>query len=91
MTTIFDSAQRYEGWLKAQLHGDLVADDLAKKHEKMRKSAFVFLRATYWRWAETVFDVCPDLADAASVLAVGDARDVARCRWAAGLGRQRFR
>ena len=38
----------------------------------MRESAFVFLRATYWRWAETIVQVCPELADATSVLAVGD-------------------
>ena len=38
----------------------------------MRESAFVFLRTTYWRWAETIFDVCPDLAGGSQVLAVGD-------------------
>jgi Uncharacterized protein conserved in bacteria (DUF2252) len=38
----------------------------------MRESAFVFLRATYWRWTETIFDVCPDLAGGTQVLAVGD-------------------
>jgi hypothetical protein len=32
----------------------------------------VFLRGTYWRWAETILEVCPDLAGAADVLAVGD-------------------
>ena len=38
----------------------------------MAKGAFPFLRATYWRWAETILDVCPELADAPPVLAVGD-------------------
>ena len=38
----------------------------------MAKGAFQFLRATYWRWAETIHDVCPELADAPQVLAVGD-------------------
>ena len=38
----------------------------------MRESAFAFLRGNYWRWAETILDVCPDLADAPAVLAVGD-------------------
>ena len=64
--------REYERWLKAQLHGGLVEADLKKKHKKMRASAFAFLRATYWRWAETILDVCPDLADAPAVLAVGD-------------------
>ena len=39
----------------------------------MRKDGpFAFLRATYWRWAETVLEICPQLASAPSVLAVGD-------------------
>ena len=67
------SARCYENWLQGQLgEGDVVKRDLAKKHEKMRKDPFVFLRATYWRWAETILDVCPDLASGPPVLAVGD-------------------
>jgi hypothetical protein len=72
MSTIRESARQYENWLREQLHGDVYEQDLADKHDKMRESAFVFLRATYWRWAETIFDVCPDLAGGAQVLAVGD-------------------
>ena len=72
MSTIHESARQYENWLREQLHGDVHEQDLAEKHDKMRESAFVFLRATYWRWAETIFDVCPDLAGGAQVLAVGD-------------------
>lgn len=72
MTTIRESARAYERWLKDQLGGDLVAADLARKHDKMRESAFVFFRATYWRWAETILEICPELAGAPSVLAVGD-------------------
>jgi len=72
MATIRESARGYEHWLREQLHGDVLEPDLAKKHDKMREGAFVFLRATYWRWAETIFDVCPDLARATQVLAVGD-------------------
>lgn len=66
------SVEAYEGWMRAQLGERLVASDLDRKHEKMRESAFVFLRATYWRWAEAIPRVCPDLADGPSVLAVGD-------------------
>lgn len=72
MATIQESASAYEDWLRKQLDGDLVAADLDRKHEKMAKSPFVFLRATYWRWAETIFELCPELADGPSVLAVGD-------------------
>ena len=64
--------REFERWLKGQLHGELVEADLDEKHKKMRESAFAFLRATYWRWAETILDICPDLADAPPVLAVGD-------------------
>ena len=69
---IVQSTRRYERWLKAQLAGDFVAKDIKKKHKKMRKGAFEFLRATYWRWAETIVDICPELKDAPKVLAVGD-------------------
>jgi hypothetical protein len=71
MTTIHQSARQYEDWLREQLHGDVLEQDLAKKHDKMREGAFVFLRATYWRWAETILDVCPDLAGGTQVFAVG--------------------
>src|SRR5262245_11872804 len=72
MTKFLKSARAYEAWMAKQLGRELVAKDIALKHEKMRESPFVFLRATYWRWAETILEVCPDLADAAPVLAVGD-------------------
>lgn len=71
MTSIQQSTRRYETRLREQLKGDLVMRDLARKHD-MKERAFSFLRATYWRWAETILDVCPDLADAKTVLAVGD-------------------
>lgn len=66
------STDRYEDWLGAQLKDELVGKDLDRKHEKMASGAFPFLRATYWRWSETILDVCPELADAPPVLAVGD-------------------
>jgi hypothetical protein len=72
MTNIRKSVQAYEDWMGKQLGREMVAKDIALKHEKMRESPFVFLRATYWRWAETILDVCPDLADATPVLGVGD-------------------
>jgi hypothetical protein len=69
---IRESARQYEGWLNARLGGELDRKDIARKHDKMRDSPFSFLRATYWRWAEIIFDVCPDLASGPPVLAVGD-------------------
>jgi Uncharacterized protein conserved in bacteria (DUF2252) len=69
---IHESTRLYEDWLGMQLKGDVVKSDLARKREKMKEAPFVFLRATYWRWAETILDVCPDLAAAPEVLAIGD-------------------
>lgn len=79
--------REYERWMKAQLRGDIVEDDIKKKHKKMRQSAFAFLRATYWRWAETILDVCPDLTDAPPVLAVGDIHLENFGTWTDGEGR----
>jgi len=72
MLDIRRSTKQYEDWLRKQLKGDVVRGDLARKHAKMREGPFAFLRATYWRWAETVLATCPDLAKAPRVLAVGD-------------------
>jgi hypothetical protein len=72
MEPIAAANEAYERWLEAQLGGDIVRRDLARKHEKMADGPFPFLRATYWRWAEVILDICPDLAAAPPVLAVGD-------------------
>ena len=71
-TDIKDSTEAYENWLQSHLAGEIVRKDLAKKHKKMKQNAFTFLRATYWRWAETIIDVCPELTAAPQVLAIGD-------------------
>ena len=68
---IFKSAAAYEDWLRKHLD-DVIEKDIAVKHKKMAADAFQFLRATYWRWAETIYGVCRDLKDAPHVLAVGD-------------------
>jgi hypothetical protein len=72
MATISQSARDYEAWLHARLGTDVVETDLARKHAKMGANGFVFLRATYWRWAETILDICPGFATAPQVLAIGD-------------------
>ncbi|TCR91733.1 DUF2252 family protein [Rhizobium sp. BK376] len=72
MLTIVQSTHNYEAWLRAQLGNDLVEADLQKKHARMRDSSFAFLRATYWRWSETILDICPQLASAPKLLAIGD-------------------
>jgi hypothetical protein len=61
----------YEKWLRQQCKVDDRA--LGRKHGLMRKNAFLFLRATYFRWAGEIEALLPDLAHAPAVLAVGDA------------------
>ncbi|MEJ8859563.1 DUF2252 family protein [Variovorax robiniae] len=70
--SIHKSASAYEAWLRGQLRGAMVDEDLDEKHRKMRDSPFVFLRATYWRWAERMPDLCPELMRSPVVLAIGD-------------------
>ena len=72
MGAFLKSLHAYETWLKAELHGDLHQPDLDKKHDKMKSGAFAFLRATYWRWSETILEICPKLATAPMVMAIGD-------------------
>jgi hypothetical protein len=50
----------------------LVADDLALKRKKMAKDPFLFLRGSFFRWAEVWPSLCPDLAQAPGILGVGD-------------------
>ncbi|HEY7336005.1 MAG TPA: DUF2252 family protein [Bryobacteraceae bacterium] len=50
----------------------LIRADLALKHQAMSESAFRFLRATFYRWAQTFPRVCADLMDAPQPLAIGD-------------------
>jgi hypothetical protein len=61
---------RPEKWLRHRCN--VVEADLKAKHERMRKSAFDFLRASYFRWARTIEETCPELGDAPRVACVGD-------------------
>ena len=70
MTTINEDIVAYERWLRRQC--EVVEEDLDAKHERMRRSPFDFLRASYFRWALTIETVCPQLADAPKTLCVGD-------------------
>ena len=71
MTRSFrDDNAAYEAWLRKQC--DVVEDDLRYKHERMKKNPFVFLRATYFRWAGRIERLCPDLRDAPAVLSAAD-------------------
>jgi Uncharacterized protein conserved in bacteria (DUF2252) len=60
----------YEGWMRSRT--TVVSSDLRLKHEQMKQSKFLFLRGTFYRWAQLWPSVCADLCDAPKVLAVGD-------------------
>lgn len=64
------ATRKYEAWLAKRI--SLIPADLKLKHARMAESAFAFLRATFYRWAQLWPKVCPELARAPRVLAVGD-------------------
>src|SRR6202163_1692402 len=64
------ATDRYEAWLRRHLR--IIPADLELKHQQMRLAPFPFLRATYYRWAQTWADISGAVARAPRVLAVGD-------------------
>jgi hypothetical protein len=67
---VVKATRQFEDWIGQ--HTDIVKKDLRTKHANMKADVFPFLRATYYRWAQVWPKVCPDLAHAPQVLAVGD-------------------
>ena len=67
---VFNATADFEGWLAKRL--PIVRQDISLKHQHMAEAAFPFFRATFYRWLQLWPEVCPDLAKAPSVLAVGD-------------------
>nr|WP_246251134.1 DUF2252 family protein [Bradyrhizobium cajani] len=65
-----DDNRDFERWLRSQCK--VVEHDLDEKHEKMKDDPFVFLRATFFRWARCIEALCPELKDAPRVPSVGD-------------------
>lgn len=67
---VVKATHRFEEWLGRRI--PLLKKDLRLKHSAMKSGAFPFLRATYYRWTQAWPEVCPELAKAPKVLAVGD-------------------
>jgi Uncharacterized protein conserved in bacteria (DUF2252) len=67
---IVKATHRFEEWLGR--HTTLIKPDLRLKHQRMAEAVFPFLRATFYRWMQIWPEICPDLAKAPRVLAVGD-------------------
>jgi hypothetical protein len=53
-------------------HTAVVSRDLEHKHARMAENPFVFLRGTFYRWAQQWRVMCGAAAEAPTVLAVGD-------------------
>ncbi|HEX3472082.1 MAG TPA: DUF2252 family protein [Silvibacterium sp.] len=68
--TIGQATESYEKWMRSCTA--IIASDLRLKHEQMRESPFLFLRGTFYRWAQQWPSICADLCSAPKVLAVGD-------------------
>jgi hypothetical protein len=67
---VVKATRQFEAWLAQRTRID--QKDLRLKHTNMKADVFMFLRATYYRWAQVWPQVCPDLARAPHVLAIGD-------------------
>ncbi len=73
MLSLERSISAYEARLASHFGAATRRKDLEFKHDKMRRSAFLFLRATCWRWAEAVPERWPALMRAPAASSVGDA------------------
>ncbi|MBS1992577.1 MAG: DUF2252 family protein [Cyanobacteria bacterium SZAS LIN-3] len=69
-TPVKTANRNYETWLKGQVKA--VKADLAYKHQVMAESPFIFLRGTFFRWAEIFPLMLPALMDCPILVAVGD-------------------
>jgi hypothetical protein len=70
MLDITHATASYEGWMRDCTA--VISSDIQSKHQQMRESPFLFLRGTFYRWAQVWPSVCADLRGAPKVLAVGD-------------------
>lgn len=68
--TILAATAAFEKWLAGQL--PIVKEDLLLKHQSMAEDAFPFFRATFYRWLQLWPEICPGLAKAPRLLAIGD-------------------
>ena len=69
-TDVISATRAYEAWLASQTR--VVRADLQRKHELMRGSPFVFLRATFYRWMQQWTALGRTVTEAPRVIAVGD-------------------
>lgn len=68
---IHRASRLYDAWLAKQIQ--LVTSDLALRHKRMKRDAFLYFRSTFYRWVQVWPDVCRDVVTAPLLLAIGDA------------------
>ena len=68
--SIVESEADYVQWLRQRL--PVIPKDWRERQEKMQRSAFTFLRGSFFRWAERWPVLCEELAGAPAVFGVGD-------------------
>lgn len=67
---VLKATKKYEKWVGARTA--LLPEDSQLKHERMAQSPFMFLRATFYRWAQTWSEAVGSVARAPAVLSIGD-------------------
>jgi hypothetical protein len=67
---ISKATRSFEAWMRSCTK--VVESDLKLKHEQMREDLFLFLRGTYYRWAQVWPKICKDLVRAPKVIGSGD-------------------
>jgi Uncharacterized protein conserved in bacteria (DUF2252) len=70
MRNIRKSVRTYDRWLADKV--TIEKDDLERKHALLRESPFLFLRGTFFRWAERIEEIAAPVAHADTVAAIGD-------------------
>ena len=60
----------YDNWMRSCT--TVILSDLRLKHQRMKESPFLFLRGTFYRWAQLWPVLCAELCGAPTVLSVGD-------------------
>src|ERR1700721_9007 len=69
----FDRATAsYEAWMRDCT--EVVSSDLRLKHEQMKQDPFLFLRGTFYRWAQQWPSVCAEVCAAPKLLPAGELR-----------------
>ena len=75
----------YDNWMRSCT--TVIVSDLRLKHERMKESSFLFLRGTFYRWAQLWPALCAELCGAPKVLSVGDLRVNSFGTWRDAEGR----